>query len=552
LPDAKKRFRAVILTALPVEYAAVRSHLDADSIQEHVHKQGTVYEVGQFKGDHIDWDICLAEIGAGNGAAAFEAERAIAAFEPSVVLFVGIAGGLKDVSIGDIVFATKVYGYESGKDRSEFEPRPDVGESTYALEQRARAEAKRLDWLNRLASLSPNLAPRVFIGPVAAGEKVIASTRSATYSFLRKQYGDSLAVEMEGRGFMRVMRANKQVEAGVIRGISDLIDDKSAVELSGTQELASAHAAAFAYQLLDRFDTAQLNAGAPAEAAGVRYEVVIGGQFDECDLAFARAAFEFLKRRAKDPTMVLERIAAGSIVLVIRGSLASYQRLAFEFAVGLLSEIQGKKVTGISLGRRSQGGSREDTENSRKVDYKLAELKNEDVNLLYKRLYLIARSMLKRREGIGADLSAEDLVSEAMLRYLNGDRVRPADMDLTKFLTGVMRSIYSSQLEKIKLDARHFGRRIDEFSEADFVIDSLVNIEEESSAAEMLALVRETLKERPIELAVFDLIVQGETSAKEIAGKLQLSYDRVVSARKALRRTVSRLLDDRVLMARHH
>ena len=67
--------RAVILTALPVEYLAVRAHL-AD-LREEVHPKKTVYERGQFAGNGAVWDVGIVETGEGNPGAALEAERAI-------------------------------------------------------------------------------------------------------------------------------------------------------------------------------------------------------------------------------------------------------------------------------------------------------------------------------------------------------------------------------------------------------------------------------------------------------------------------------------------
>jgi nucleoside phosphorylase len=242
---------AVILTALLVERRAVRDHLS--DLQEDVHPQGTIYERGKFASPTGMWDVGIVEIGAGNPSAAMEAERAIAHLKPDVILFVGVAGGIKDVTLGDVVASTKIYGYESGKAEQTFKPRPEIGLSAYSLEQRARAEAGKDDWLKRLSVL-PEPIPCVFVAPIAAGEKVIASTKSKIFQFLRSNYGDAVAVEMEGFGFLEAARANQQVCAMVIRGISDLINNKAKVDKAGYQEIAARHASAFAFEMLAKLD----------------------------------------------------------------------------------------------------------------------------------------------------------------------------------------------------------------------------------------------------------------------------------------------------------
>jgi len=156
--------------------------------------------------------VALAQTGQGNPRAALEVERAISFFKPSHVFFVGVAGGLKDVATGDVVAATKLYGYESGKADVEYKPRVDFGESSYAMTQEATFVARRTEWLTRVRLHDPSSmfgrTPQVFVAPIVAGEKLVASTESSTYQFLKSNFSDALAVEMESYGFFRAIHAN--------------------------------------------------------------------------------------------------------------------------------------------------------------------------------------------------------------------------------------------------------------------------------------------------------------------------------------------------------
>jgi nucleoside phosphorylase len=237
--------KALIVTALAVERAAVARHL-SDPRQER-HSAGAEYLIGNFS----SWQVCTAQVAPGNSSAALETERAVQHFHPDLALFVGIAGGVKDVKLGDVVAATKVYGYEGGADREHFQPRPETFLSSYPLVQEAHIVARGHEWRSRIYHASPSPVPGVLVGPIAAGAKVVKSSRGTVATLLRENYGDTLAVEMEGEGFMRAAYTN-QVDSIVIRGISDLLDGKAEADKSGSQEVASDHAAAFAFELLTR------------------------------------------------------------------------------------------------------------------------------------------------------------------------------------------------------------------------------------------------------------------------------------------------------------
>jgi nucleoside phosphorylase len=241
---------AVIITALELEANAVKEHL-AEVVEE-VHERGTIYFVGRFDGA-VAWRVAVVIVGQGNATAAAEVERAVAHFNPRILLLVGIAGALKDLDLGDVVAADKVYGYERGKAAEEFLPRPTIGLSTYPAIQRARAEASTNEWRKRIKPTEPERQPNAVVAPIAAGEKVVASMDSPEYRSLRTLTSDAVAVEMEGAGFLSGAHLNLGVNALVVRGISDRIEGKAAADATGSQPRAARHAAAFAFQCLANF-----------------------------------------------------------------------------------------------------------------------------------------------------------------------------------------------------------------------------------------------------------------------------------------------------------
>lgn len=236
--------RAVILTALEVETRAVLRHLTG--LREETVKN-TVFHVGQFE----EWEVAVAECGQGNVRAAAVIERGIDYFNPEVACFVGVAGGVKDVVIGDVVVATKVYAYERGKAEAKgFHPRVEVALPAYALEQRARAVRLQPNWKRRFDPELNHPGPSILTGAVAAGEKVVASSRSEVAKFVREHYSETLCVEMEGYGFLDGIYINYPVQGCIVRGISDLLDGKGASDKAGSQAVAADSASAATFEIL--------------------------------------------------------------------------------------------------------------------------------------------------------------------------------------------------------------------------------------------------------------------------------------------------------------
>src|SRR5581483_6937180 len=230
--DQRPKQRALALTAIAVEHAAVLRHL-ADTHE--VVDGGTVYQEGRFASTKTIWSVTAAQIGAGTSMAAAGTMKALLDRPADVIVFVGIAGGLKeDVELGDVVAAEKVHGYEPGKAADEFIPRPDQARSAYRLIQRAHEVARLGTWTARILD-PPDPLPKAIVAEIASGDNLVVSTSSALYQLLRARFDRCVAVEVEGSGFFIANYVGAK-EALVVRGISDMVERKAATDREGWQQ----------------------------------------------------------------------------------------------------------------------------------------------------------------------------------------------------------------------------------------------------------------------------------------------------------------------------
>ncbi|MGZ4881885.1 MAG: 5'-methylthioadenosine/S-adenosylhomocysteine nucleosidase family protein [Halobacteriota archaeon] len=242
--------KAVILTATQVEYEAVCKHLDIISGEVCLDEQ--FYDVGEFATNGRRWYISTAKIPSRSSMAASEVGAAIQCFEPEIILFVGTAAGVKkkDLKIGYVVAATKAYDVDSGRETdSGFIPEPREAKSDSRAIGVANRCIREKIWKTRIEEETQNSELEAHAGPVATTSKLVKSLNSPTCKIIKIHYGDVLALEQEGFGFLQAAKRNNTC-AIVIRGVADFVKDKDVVESEGSKERAMRNATAFAFELI--------------------------------------------------------------------------------------------------------------------------------------------------------------------------------------------------------------------------------------------------------------------------------------------------------------
>lgn len=211
--------RVLVMSALPEELTVLHEELgDAEFVDIGRHR----FTSGTIAGR----DVVATTSGIGKVNAAMVAVLAIESFEPSSLIFTGVAGGLDEaLEIGDVVIAERVVQHDTGvlesdglhryqpghipflnpTDRFGYSPSPELLEG-------ARMAAQRV-------TLNPVLGriPRVVGGVIATGDQFITS------GDMRRRLARDLgarAVEMEG-GAVTQVADRFGVDCVVIRALSD-------------------------------------------------------------------------------------------------------------------------------------------------------------------------------------------------------------------------------------------------------------------------------------------------------------------------------------------
>lgn len=248
----------VILTALEVERQAIEHNLS--NIKNIMHPiTGTDYKKGLYtKPNGKSINVIVGRTDQTNVNASLETERALEFFKPQYIFFSGVAGGLKDVKVGDIVIGATVIGIERGKaEKGNFRFRPQFGASSYELERLASNYASSPEWKEKVQQLvDEEFGPeiKVFTGTIASGEKVDASYESDLHQHILQNASHALAIEMEGLGFLEVCRMRPSVKSLLLRGISDMVQDKATMDSKGSQPYASQNVSAFLFGILDNIN----------------------------------------------------------------------------------------------------------------------------------------------------------------------------------------------------------------------------------------------------------------------------------------------------------
>ncbi len=223
--EAKVDF--AIVTAIDIERRAVCKAFQLED-NDRVFKESRVYwrkSLELKNGEY--YNIVVAQSpDMANVEAALLASDIMHHWHPGATLLVGIAAGLdpEQQNLGDIMVGRDIYYYERGKVTPDGKrPEPIMYRADATLLNHVQALP---DWLPSGAVVRPDgpqMNPRVHVGVIASGEKVIAD--KAVHEDIAAGHRKIAAIEMEGYGFSAgAWQSFEPVRHLVIKAICDFAD----------------------------------------------------------------------------------------------------------------------------------------------------------------------------------------------------------------------------------------------------------------------------------------------------------------------------------------
>lgn len=240
--------RIAIMGALDQEIAIL---LDSMKGKKEVKIAGLTFFTGKLKGQKV----VVIKSGVGKVNAAYSTAILLDRFQPSQLIFTGVAGGLHPEALpGDIVIGTELIQFDFGQiDSTGFKVSPfrkltggrheelQISADPVLLDKAIKA-AERMDFLT-----ISSRKPKIFSGVIVTGDVFVSNKETAESLHLDHQ---ALATEMEGAAVAHLCRS-LGVPFLVIRSCSDNANHQARVNFNQFVGPAAVNSAALVLNLIE-------------------------------------------------------------------------------------------------------------------------------------------------------------------------------------------------------------------------------------------------------------------------------------------------------------
>ena len=232
-----------ILVTAPHEYDMVARFIDNPEPDYH---RSTRFLRGKMKNEGLEWEVVLRKLGQGPESIVLNLVQMHDEYDLDIVFLLGTAGGIKNVSVGDVVVADTINEYVDHDSSEEgLISISRVRATDYGLIEDAEW-VRDQDWHSRCLSEDCNVNPDVHIDPIISTPTVIKDP--SIFPVLRQCYVDGIAVVMEGSEFYQASRSLSSVQRLAIFGITD--QAHQVVKREDKKSVASKHAFLFIKNIL--------------------------------------------------------------------------------------------------------------------------------------------------------------------------------------------------------------------------------------------------------------------------------------------------------------